>query len=84
MIGIPDYPIVQKLIGTLLLGLMLWCATLVAPAADLPGFCERLPRPANAALEKHAASNDWFEVYEIAPGIFALLNPTSGSGSLLT
>jgi glyoxylase-like metal-dependent hydrolase (beta-lactamase superfamily II) len=75
MIGIPDYPIVQKLIGTLLLGLMLWCATLVSSAADLPSFCERLPRPANAALEKQAASNDWFEVYEIAPGIFALHEP---------
>ena len=50
MIGIPDYPIVQKLIGTLLLGLMLWCATLAAPAADLPSFCERLPRPAQRLI----------------------------------
>ena len=75
MTGIPDNPVIQKLISTLLLGLVLWCATSAAPAADLPRFCERLPRPAYAAFEKHAASNDWFEVYEIAPGIFALYEP---------
>lgn len=75
MISIPDSPVVQKLISALLLGLVLWCASLAAPAADLTSFCERLPRPAYAAFEKHAVSNDWFEVYEIAPGIFALYEP---------
>ena len=75
MIGIPDNPIAQKQISALLLGLVLWCATFAAPAADPPSFCERMPRPADAAFAKHAASNDWFEVYEIAPGIFALSEP---------
>lgn len=75
MIGISDNRAVQKLIGTILPGLVFWCASLPAPAADLPSFCERLPRPAYAAFEKHAASNDWFEVYEIEPGIFALYEP---------
>jgi glyoxylase-like metal-dependent hydrolase (beta-lactamase superfamily II) len=75
VISIPDSPVVQKLISALLLGLVLWCASLAAPAADLTSFCERLPRPAYAAFEKHAVSNDWFEVYEIAPGIFALYEP---------
>ena len=70
MIGIPDNPVGHKLISTLLPALVLWCATLAAPAADPTGFCERLPRPADAAFEKHAASNDWFEVHEVAPGIF--------------
>jgi hypothetical protein len=50
-------------------------APLAASAADLATFCERLPRPAYAAFEKHAASNDWFEVYEVASGIFAIYEP---------
>ncbi len=50
-------------------------APLAVSAADLATFCERLPRPAYAAFEKHAASNDWFEVYEVEPGIFAIYEP---------
>ncbi len=43
--------------------------------ADLENFCERLPRPAYAAFQKHATSNDWFEVYEVEPGIWAIYEP---------
>ncbi len=47
-----------------------------APAfADLEGFCDRLPRAAYAAFEKHATSNDWFEVYEVEPGIYSIYEP---------
>lgn len=44
-------------------------------ASDLGTFCDRLPRQAYAQLEKHRASNDWFEVYEVAPGVFAIYEP---------
>ena len=44
-------------------------------AAALGSFCDRLPRAANAKLSKHSASNDWFEVYEMAPGVFAIYEP---------
>ena len=43
--------------------------------ADLENFCERLPRPAYAAFQKHATSNDWFEVYEVEPGVWAIYEP---------
>lgn len=46
-----------------------------ASAADLGSFCERLPRPAWAALEKHRSSNGWFEVYEVEPGIYSIYEP---------
>ena len=59
--------------ATLLLAL--WMTPFAASAGDLATFCERLPRPAYAAFEKHAASNDWFEVYEVGPGIFAIYEP---------
>lgn len=43
--------------------------------ADLENFCERLPRPAYAAFQKHATSNDWFEVYEVQTGVWAIYEP---------
>lgn len=46
-----------------------------APAADLGSFCDRLPRPAYAQYQKHEVSNDWFEVYEIESGIWAIYEP---------
>lgn len=44
-------------------------------AADIGTFCDRLPRPAYAAFELRAASDDWFEVYEVEPGVFAIYEP---------
>lgn len=46
-----------------------------ASAAELGSFCDRLPRAAYAQFEKHATSNDWFEVYEVETGIFAIYEP---------
>ena len=46
-----------------------------ASAADLDSFCDRLPRPAFAKLSKSQFSNDWFEVYEIEKGIWAIYEP---------
>ena len=46
-----------------------------AGAADIGSFCDRLPRAAYADLKKHKTSNDWFEVYEIEPGIWAIYEP---------
>ena len=43
--------------------------------STLASFCERLPRAAYAAFEKHAASNDWFEVYEVAADTYAIYEP---------
>ncbi len=46
-----------------------------AAAADLGSFCDRLPRQAYASFQKHEASNEWFEVYEVGPGIWAIYEP---------
>ena len=46
-----------------------------SPHAQLESFCERLPRPAYAAFQKHETSNAWFEVYEVEPGIWAIYEP---------
>ncbi|MEL6869520.1 MAG: MBL fold metallo-hydrolase [Pseudomonadota bacterium] len=41
----------------------------------LASFCDRLPRPEYAAWPRHPASDDWFEVYEVAPATFAIYEP---------
>jgi len=46
-----------------------------AAAADLGSFCDRLPRPAYAQYQKHEVSNDWFEVYEVESGVWAIYEP---------
>lgn len=43
--------------------------------AELEGFCDRLPRPAYDEFEKHAISTDWFEVYEVEAGVWAIYEP---------
>lgn len=41
----------------------------------LGSFCDRLPRPEYAELTRDAASDDWFEVYEIRPATYAIYEP---------
>lgn len=47
-----------------------------APADPIsPDWCNQLPRPAYAELERVAVSDDWFEVYRVAPGVLAIYEP---------
>ncbi len=67
-------PLKNKVVAVaLFLGIAI--APFAASFADLEDFCERLPRPAYAAFHKHETSNDWFEVYEVEPGIWAIYEP---------
>ncbi len=45
------------------------------PTASLAAFCEALPRPAYASLDRIALDSDWFEVYRVAPGVMAIYEP---------
>jgi glyoxylase-like metal-dependent hydrolase (beta-lactamase superfamily II) len=51
------------------------CLMLAPAHAETGDFCAELPRAANADLERHAASTEWFEVHEVEPGIFGILEP---------
>ena len=44
-------------------------------AAYLAEACEELPRKENAALPLSTASDDWFQVYETAEGVFSIVEP---------
>jgi len=58
-----------------LLGTFVGLALHSVARADLADFCAGLPRAAYAAFEKHEISNDWFEVYEVGPDIWAIYEP---------
>jgi hypothetical protein len=73
MTGSSDTPRFAKRLCTAVL--ILGLAPLSVHAGELASFCERLPRPAYAALEKHSSSNSWFEVYNVEPGVFAIYEP---------
>lgn len=59
--------------------LMSLCVMAIGPlnAAWSQGgdFCDSLPRPQYAEYVRHAASDSWFEVYEVEQGIFAIYEP---------
>jgi glyoxylase-like metal-dependent hydrolase (beta-lactamase superfamily II) len=40
-----------------------------------PAWCSSLPRPGYAGLERVSVPDDWFEVYRIRPGVFAIYEP---------
>ncbi len=44
---------------------------LAAGATDR--WCTKVPRPANLTFERVAVSSQWFDVYRVEPGVFALV-----------
>jgi glyoxylase-like metal-dependent hydrolase (beta-lactamase superfamily II) len=45
----------------------------VAAPATSATWCAQLPRPANRALTRVSVQSDWFEVYRVDDGVFALV-----------
>jgi len=51
-------------------------AASVAPAqTKIPEWCRALPRPEYKTLERVSISDPWFDVYKVAPGVFAIYEP---------
>jgi glyoxylase-like metal-dependent hydrolase (beta-lactamase superfamily II) len=49
---------------------------LTAPAgAQVPDWCRQLPRPQYRHLQRVASADPWFEVYGVAPNVFAIYEP---------
>jgi glyoxylase-like metal-dependent hydrolase (beta-lactamase superfamily II) len=46
-----------------------------SPQSQKPEWCRALPRPEYKSLERVLASDPWFEVYKVAPGVFAIYEP---------
>jgi glyoxylase-like metal-dependent hydrolase (beta-lactamase superfamily II) len=61
-----------------LVSLTLFCflpAVPVAQTKEIPEWCRALPRPEYKTLERVLATDTWFEVYKVAPGVFAIYEP---------
>jgi glyoxylase-like metal-dependent hydrolase (beta-lactamase superfamily II) len=43
--------------------------------AEKPEWCKSLPHPEYKSLERVLAGDPWFEVYKVAPGVFAIYEP---------
>jgi glyoxylase-like metal-dependent hydrolase (beta-lactamase superfamily II) len=52
---------------------VLWMAHAVSTPTEAPAFCKALPRADVQALHRVTADDPWFEVYDVAPGVFAIL-----------
>jgi len=53
--------------------LAFWLLTSVS--AQTPDWCKSQPRPAYSKLERVKTPDQWFEVYKIRPGVFAIYEP---------
>ncbi|MCI0555067.1 MAG: MBL fold metallo-hydrolase, partial [Anaerolineae bacterium] len=40
-----------------------------------PDWCKHLPRPAYKNLERVSIPDNWFEVYHVQPGVYAIYEP---------
>ena len=62
-----------------LAGSVLACAPDAAPAPEsreaTAGYCANLPRAQYAGLERVEVADDWFEVYRVAPHVYAIHEP---------
>lgn len=56
-------------------GVFLFSLLLTYVSAQTPDWCKSLPRPAYAKLERVKVPDQWFEVYKIRPGVFAIYEP---------
>lgn len=61
----------MKLCGSVLLAFCL----LTSVSAQTPDWCKSQPRPAYKKLERVKLPDQWFEVYKIRPGVFAIYEP---------
>jgi glyoxylase-like metal-dependent hydrolase (beta-lactamase superfamily II) len=65
------------------MGAVVLAAIIAAPAVRAqsnnsslsPGWCRQLPRPQYQRLERVPSADPWFEVYRVAPGVFAIYEP---------
>ena len=65
---------VRRLPYALTVALLLAVAPMFAQAS-IPEWCRALPRPEYNGLARKPVSDSWFEVYQVAPGVFAIYEP---------
>lgn len=67
-------PSLPNLFNTVPIFLVL-SASLLFAQTGTPEWCRALPRPEYKTLERVPVSDPWFEVYKVAPAVFAVYEP---------
>jgi glyoxylase-like metal-dependent hydrolase (beta-lactamase superfamily II) len=66
----------QVALSTLLCSTGIGFGATSAPApGDLPSWCRELPRAQYKSLQREHVQDNWFEVYQVARGVFAIYEP---------
>src|SRR5712664_3378070 len=50
-------------------------AAVASAQTKIPEWCRALPRPEYKTLDRVSITDPWFEVYKVAPGVFAIYEP---------
>jgi glyoxylase-like metal-dependent hydrolase (beta-lactamase superfamily II) len=64
--------------GIHILGAALLCGAVFASGqgtSGKPTWCQKLPRPEYAKLQRISVADSWFKVYKVAPDVFAIYEP---------
>jgi glyoxylase-like metal-dependent hydrolase (beta-lactamase superfamily II) len=59
----------------LVLSSLVWICAPVRAQNTIPDWCRALPRPEYKTLERVTVSDPWFEVYRVAPKVYAIYEP---------
>ena len=65
----------MSLLAVLLYGVLVSDGFAQQAPRDVPEWCSKLPRPEYRSLERVQIASEWFEVYRIRPGVFAIYEP---------
>jgi len=71
----------KRVLSGSLVGLILVLAIVVSRTSsqpshpERPAWCRALPRPEYKSLQRVGVRDPWFEVYRVAPGVFAIYEP---------
>jgi glyoxylase-like metal-dependent hydrolase (beta-lactamase superfamily II) len=57
------------------IGLLLAAPLRVQAQVQIPEWCRPLPRPEYKSLQRVLPDDPWFEIYRVAPGVFAIYEP---------
>lgn len=71
----------MRIYVALLLVLASLCSGL-SVRAEQPAWCSELPHPAYKTLKRVPVANQWFEVYEVSPAVFAIYEPRQSEGTI--
>lgn len=57
------------------IGLLLLFSASCLAQPQVPAWCSALPRPGYKAIERVPVADNWFEIYMVSPGVFAIYEP---------